>query len=54
MTARLLHSMMPLQVPVASTSAATNAAIAPLEADVLQHGLLLAHLREQQVREGAL
>ena len=43
--------MMPLQVPVASSSAAMNAATAPLEADVLQQGLLLTHLREQQVRE---
>jgi hypothetical protein len=42
---RLLHSVMPLQVPVATADAASSR----LEADVLLQGLLLAHLREQQV-----
>ena len=43
---RPLQSVLPLQVPVASAEASS----APLEADHLRQGLLLAHLREMQAR----
>ena len=43
---RPLQSVLPLQVPVASAEASS----APLEADHLRQGLLLAHMRNMQAR----